>query len=64
MTQNRPPILTLPGAMPVEGGVPMTVNETVIGAMGVSGGDGPAGGPDGQSGGRRAGKNPRTGSAE
>ena len=37
VTQNRPPILTLPGAMPVEGGVPMLVNETVMGAMGVSG---------------------------
>ena len=37
VTQNRPPILTLPGAMPVEGGVPMIVNETVMGAMGVSG---------------------------
>ena len=35
--KNRPPSLTSPGAMPVEGGVPIVVNETVIGAIGVSG---------------------------
>jgi glc operon protein GlcG len=36
VTHNRTPILTLPGAMPVEGGVPIVINETVIGAIGVS----------------------------
>jgi glc operon protein GlcG len=37
VTKHRTPILTLPGAMPVEGGVPIVVNETVMGAIGVSG---------------------------
>ena len=37
VTHNRTPILTLPGAMPIEGGVSILVNENVIGAIGVSG---------------------------
>ena len=30
-------ILALPGAVPIEGGIPLAVNDTVIGAIGVSG---------------------------
>ena len=37
VTNNRTPILKLPGAIPVEGGVPILFNEKVIGAIGVSG---------------------------
>jgi glc operon protein GlcG len=37
VTNNRTPILKLPGAMPIEGGLPITVNEKIIGAIGVSG---------------------------
>ena len=37
MTHHRTPILKLPGAMPIEGGLPIVVNENVIGAIGVSG---------------------------
>ena len=36
VTNNRTPILKLP-AMPVEGGLPIVVNDKVIGAIGVSG---------------------------
>ena len=35
---GRNAILKLPGAMPVEGGIPLAVNGKVIGAIGVSGG--------------------------
>ena len=34
---GRSVILKIPGAMPVEGGIPLTVNGKVIGAIGVSG---------------------------
>jgi len=37
VTNNRTPILKLPGAMPIEGGLPITVNEKIIGAIGVGG---------------------------
>jgi glc operon protein GlcG len=37
MTGGRTVILALPGAVPVEGGLPITVDGTVIGAIGVSG---------------------------
>ena len=37
VAHNRTPVLTLPGALPIEGGLPMVVNENVIGAIGVSG---------------------------
>ena len=37
MTNNRTPILKLPGAIPIERGLPIVVNEKVIGAIGVSG---------------------------
>ncbi len=37
VTNNRTPILKLPGAIPIEGGLPIVVNEKVIGAIGVSG---------------------------
>lgn len=35
--KGRTPILKLPGAMPIEGGIPIIVNDRVIGAIGVSG---------------------------
>lgn len=35
--KNRTPILKLPGAIPIEGGLPVVVNDKVIGAIGVSG---------------------------
>jgi len=37
VTHHRTPILKLPGAMPIEGGLPIVVNEKGIGALGVSG---------------------------
>jgi glc operon protein GlcG len=37
VTKNRTPILKLPGTIPIEGGVPIIVNETVIGVISVSG---------------------------
>ena len=37
VTNNRTPILKLPGAIPIEGGLPIVVNDKVIGAIGVSG---------------------------
>jgi uncharacterized protein GlcG (DUF336 family) len=37
VTNNRTPILKLPGAIPIEGGLPIVVSEKVIGAIGVSG---------------------------
>jgi glc operon protein GlcG len=37
VTQNRTPVLKLPGTLPIEGGLPIIVNEKVIGAIGVSG---------------------------
>jgi uncharacterized protein GlcG (DUF336 family) len=37
VANNRTPVLKLPGALPIEGGVPIGVSETVIGAIGVSG---------------------------
>ena len=37
MTHNRTPVLKLPGTLPIEGGLPIIVNEKVIGAIGVSG---------------------------
>jgi len=36
--QNHSNLIAVPGAMPVEGGVPLIVNHQVIGAIGVSGG--------------------------
>jgi uncharacterized protein GlcG (DUF336 family) len=35
---GRNALLSLPGAMPIEGGIPITVNGKIIGAIGVSGG--------------------------
>jgi glc operon protein GlcG len=37
VANNRTPVRTLPGALPIEGGLPIVVNENVIGAIGVSG---------------------------
>lgn len=37
LTQGRHAILKLPGAMPVEGGLPILVDGKVVGAIGVSG---------------------------
>jgi glc operon protein GlcG len=37
VANNRTPVLKLPGAIPIEGGLPIVVNEKVIGAIGVSG---------------------------
>lgn len=37
VTNGRLPMLVLPGAMPVEGGLPLLNNDQVIGAIGVSG---------------------------
>jgi uncharacterized protein GlcG (DUF336 family) len=37
VTNNRTTILKLPGAIPIEGGLPIVVNDKVIGAIGVSG---------------------------
>jgi hypothetical protein len=37
VANNRTPVRTLPGAIPMEGGLPIVVNENVIGAIGVSG---------------------------
>ena len=38
VTQNMISLLGVPGAFPVEGGVPLIVDKKVIGAIGVSGG--------------------------
>lgn len=38
LTQNRTVVLKLPGALPVEGGVPLMADGKLIGAIGVSGG--------------------------
>jgi uncharacterized protein GlcG (DUF336 family) len=35
---GRVAIVTLPGAMPIEGGVPIVVQGRIVGALGVSGG--------------------------
>jgi glc operon protein GlcG len=37
LTGGRTVVLSLPGALPIEGGVPLVVNDKVIGAIGVSG---------------------------
>jgi glc operon protein GlcG len=37
MTGGRTVVLSLPGALPIEGGLPLVVNDKVIGAIGVSG---------------------------
>ena len=37
VAHTRIPVRTLSGALPMEGGLPMVVNENVIGAIGVSG---------------------------
>jgi uncharacterized protein GlcG (DUF336 family) len=37
VANNRTPVLKLPGAIPIEGGLPIVVNEKVIRAIGVSG---------------------------
>jgi glc operon protein GlcG len=37
VANNRTPVRTLSGAIPIEGGLPIVVNENVIGAIGVSG---------------------------
>lgn len=38
VNQHQSNLIAVPGAMPVEGGVPLIVNNQVIGAIGVSGG--------------------------
>ena len=38
VTGGRNAILSLPGAVPIEGGVPITVDGKIIGAIGASGG--------------------------
>lgn len=38
LNQNRINLLAVPGAFPVEGGVPLIVDDQVIGAIGASGG--------------------------
>jgi glc operon protein GlcG len=38
---GRAVVMTLPGALPVEGGIPITVEGRIIGAIGVSGGTSP-----------------------
>lgn len=38
---GRPSFLATPGATPLEGGIPLCLNGTVIGAIGVSGAHGP-----------------------
>jgi len=37
LTSGRQAVLALPGAMPVEGGLLLVCNETIVGAIGVSG---------------------------
>jgi len=37
LSGGRMPILGLPGVTPVEGGLPLTVNEEFVGAIGISG---------------------------
>jgi len=63
VTQNRTPVLTRPRAIPIEGGVPIGVNETVLGAIGVSGVTSQQDGQIVTAGGGRAAKNLGTGSA-
>jgi len=63
VTQNRTPVLKRPGAIPIEGGLPIGVNETVIGAIGVSGVTSQQDGQIATAGGGRAAKNLGTGSA-
>jgi len=46
---GRSAILALPGAMPVEGGLPITVDGKIIGAIGVSGGTSPQDGEVGKA---------------
>jgi uncharacterized protein GlcG (DUF336 family) len=46
---GRTAILKLPGAMPVEGGLPITVDGKIIGAIGVSGGTSPQDGEVGKA---------------
>ena len=38
LSQNQSNLLAVPGAFPVEGGVPLVVDGKVIGAIGASGG--------------------------
>jgi glc operon protein GlcG len=38
VASGRAVVMTLPGALPIEGGVPITVEGRIIGAIGVSGG--------------------------
>ena len=38
MTGNQISLLGVPGAFPVEGGVPLVINGAVVGAIGASGG--------------------------
>lgn len=40
LAAGRTALLSLPGAMPIEGGVPLIINGKVIGGIGVSGGTG------------------------
>jgi uncharacterized protein GlcG (DUF336 family) len=40
-TANRVAVLGLPGAVPIEGGIPILANGAVVGAIGVSGGTSP-----------------------
>jgi uncharacterized protein GlcG (DUF336 family) len=40
LAAGRTALLSLPGAMPIEGGVPLIVNGRVLGGIGVSGGTG------------------------
>ncbi len=37
VTNGRTAVLGLPGAVPVEGGIPIVVNQKIIGAIGISG---------------------------
>src|SRR5215216_4514996 len=46
---GRNALLKLPGAMPVEGGLPITVDGKIIGAIGVSGGTSPQDGEVGKA---------------
>ena len=46
---GRTALLRLPGAVPVEGGLPITVDGKIIGAIGVSGGTSPQDGEVGKA---------------
>ena len=50
VTGGRTAVIKLPGAMPVEGGIPLMADGKVIGAIGVSGGTSPQDGQVAQAG--------------